>query len=99
MTLKSIDLIDEVVDVKWSPFSSTTFGIICKDGRLELWDIQKKNFDPIFSIKNTEEIAVARTSLVFSKSSPIVLIGRADGKIDVYQHDHKSAIYMDKNAE
>lgn len=52
MILKSIDLIDEIIDVQWSPFSSTTFATICKDGRVELWDISKKNFDPIFVIKN-----------------------------------------------
>ena len=85
MVLKSIDLIDEVIDVQWCPFSSTTFAIISKDGRVELWDIKKKNFDPVFLLKNEQgQEFIRRTCIYFSTIAPILLVGRDDGILDLY---------------
>jgi len=43
----SLDLFDEVMDIQWSPTCSTLFSSVCKDGRLELWDLEKNNMlDP-----------------------------------------------------
>lgn len=39
----SLDLFDEVMDIEWSPNISTVFASVCKDGRLELWDLEKHN--------------------------------------------------------
>ena len=48
--LKSLDLFDEVLDVKWNPYCSTSFASACKDGRVEIWDLAIKNLDPIFTL-------------------------------------------------
>ena len=50
-SFQSLDFSDEVNDIEWSPFNSTVFASACKDGRLELWDLTKKNMlDPIYTI-------------------------------------------------
>ena len=47
-----MDLFDEVMDIEWSPNTSTLFASVCKDGRLELWDLEKNNMlDPFAYIK------------------------------------------------
>ena len=38
LTLKSVDIWEEIFDIDWNPFCSTSFGSVCKDGRIEFWD-------------------------------------------------------------
>lgn len=40
------------MDIEWNPHISTVFASVCKDGRLELWDIEKNSMDPIHSTYN-----------------------------------------------
>ena len=37
------------MDIDWSPNCSTLFSLVAKDGRLEIWDLKKKNMlDPFY---------------------------------------------------
>lgn len=76
---------DEVYDVQWNPFCSSSFASVCKDGRLELWDISKKNFDPLFCYFDKEN-PIPRNCLVFSEKNPIILTGDKEGKIEVFRY-------------
>lgn len=84
LSLKSLDLMDEVYDVQWNPFSSTSFANVCKDGRLELWDISKKNFDPLYCFNDQSH--TARNCLVFSEMNPVIMTGDIKGTIQVFRH-------------
>merc|ERR1711998_196782 len=42
----SVDLSDVVHDVAWSPLSSTIFGSVTGDGRIEIWDLSTSLLDP-----------------------------------------------------
>lgn len=55
MCLKSLNSDQEVLDVDWSPFKSTSFSVIKKDGAFELWDLQQKSYDPIQIIKDQDK--------------------------------------------
>jgi WD40 repeat protein len=43
----SNDLADVVHDICWSPHSSTVFGSVTADGRIELWDLHVSPLDPV----------------------------------------------------
>ena len=45
-TFHSVDLSDVVHDVAWSPSSSTIFGSVTGDGRIEIWDLSTSMLDP-----------------------------------------------------
>ena len=51
-SFKYLNLYDEVLDIEWSPHCSTLFGTVCKDGRLELWDLTKNNMLDPFAYDN-----------------------------------------------
>ena len=70
--LQSLDLYDEVLDTEWSPNSSTLFASVCKDGRLEMWDLCKNNMlDPFATVKPKDgEIWAAKTMVRFGKAVP-----------------------------
>jgi WD40 repeat protein len=50
-TFQSFDLQDEILDIEWSPFSSTVFANACRDGRMEIWDLKHNLLDPIITEK------------------------------------------------
>ena len=96
LSLKSLDLSDEIYDIAWNPFCSTSFASVCKDGRLEFWDINKKNFDPVFSEKGD---GVSRNCVTFMNDGPVLFTGNLDGKIDVFRYFGYNNSFIDKKNE
>ena len=99
MRIKSLDLFDEVYDVSWNPFCSTVFGSACKDGRLEIWDLAKNSFDPVHT--HYDDMAVAKTCLLFSDSDPVLLAGNEEGNLEAFRYyDYETVgVNRDKEAE
>jgi len=61
----SNDLADVVHDICWSPHSSTVFGSVTADGRIELWDLHVSPLDPVvryFPEPDEEELASKESS-------------------------------------
>jgi len=63
------------------------FASVCKDGRLELWDLEKNNMlDPFAQIKPEEnEVAPAKTMVRFSENAPVIITGDVEGDVNVYR--------------
>eukprot|EP01017_Pseudomicrothorax_dubius_P006855 TRINITY_DN12037_c0_g1_i2.p1 TRINITY_DN12037_c0_g1~~TRINITY_DN12037_c0_g1_i2.p1 ORF type:complete len:134 (-),score=32.12 TRINITY_DN12037_c0_g1_i2:43-396(-) len=71
-------------DIEWSPYSSTVFASVARDGRLELWDLKESLLDPIYKDKPAENAKwPMKTVVKFSRHNPILLTGDADGDIQV----------------
>ncbi|GBG68748.1 hypothetical protein CBR_g3290 [Chara braunii] len=73
---------DSVEDVHWSPNDSTIFGAVTADGRVEIWDLAVSTLKP-FLTATLENVRL--TSILFSESSPIVVVGRFDGGVSVFR--------------
>ena len=71
---------------------------VCKDGRLELWDLAKKNFDPIFCFKDDEN-PITRNSVVFSNVDPVLMTGNKEGDIEVFRYYGYEKNFVDKEHE
>lgn len=73
------------MDIDWSPSCSTLFSTVCKDGRLELWDLEKKNMlDPFCVIKDKER-PVPKTMVRFCHNAPVIITGDTEGDINCYR--------------
>ncbi|KAJ3091377.1 WD repeat-containing protein 78 [Quaeritorhiza haematococci] len=72
---------DTITYVAWSPNSSTMFGCVSTDGRLEIWDLQHSVLDPIVLHTVLDR---QLTCIVFGSKSPVVLIGDNNGAVSVY---------------
>jgi dynein intermediate chain 4, axonemal len=89
LVLRNLDLTDEVYDIEWSPYCSTLFASTAKDGRLELWDLHKRQLDPIFvdwdgSTKKESDMP-SRTCVKFNPYDPVLASGNTDGDINIYR--------------
>jgi len=49
LTFRSVDLYSVVHDISWSPCSSTVFGSVTGDGRIEIWDLNVSTLDPVIT--------------------------------------------------
>ncbi len=79
-------MVDEVMDVEWSPHCSTLFANVSRDGRLELWDLKKSMLDPFAFDKPKEgELFPAKTMVRFGIGGPIVVTGDIAGDTNVYR--------------
>ena len=60
------------MDLEWSPHCSTLFASVCKDGRLEMWDLAKNNMlDPFAYDKSKENKTYASKTMVrFCEGAP-----------------------------
>ena len=96
LSLKSLDLSDEIYDVAWNPFCSTSFASVCKDGRLEFWDIGRKNFDPVFEEKGN---GISRNCVHFMNDCPVLMTGDMEGKIDVFRYFGYNESFVDEKKE
>jgi len=85
MTCHSMYLTHQINDVEWSPFTSTIFGCVADDGRIEIWDLARQSIDPIIELKQPEGSTVSRKSIKFSRSSQVVAVGDNDFGVDVYR--------------
>jgi len=83
MTCHSMNLIHQINDVEWSPYTSTIFGCVADDGRVEIWDLSKLTIDPIIEFKDDK--GIAKKSIKFSSSSHIVATGDSDFGIDIFR--------------
>ncbi|KAJ3326968.1 WD repeat-containing protein 78 [Blyttiomyces sp. JEL0837] len=72
---------DAITDIAWSPASSTMFGCVSNDGRMEIWDLQYSVLDPIILHTVLDR---QLTSILFASKSPTVLIGDDNGAVNVY---------------
>lgn len=72
------------MDIDWSPYCSTLFASVCKDGRMELWDLEKNNMiDPFTDIK--KEGLPSKTMVRFCQNAPVIATGDIDGDINCYR--------------
>ncbi|KAJ3411503.1 WD repeat-containing protein 78 [Chytridiales sp. JEL 0842] len=72
---------DTVTDVAWSPTSSTIFGAVSNDGRLEIWDLQYSVLDPVILHTVLDR---QLTTITFGSKSSIILTGDDNGSVNVY---------------
>jgi len=82
-------LTQQVNDICWSPKTSSVFASVADDGRIEIWDLKRDSLGPQLSKWDTEadgsEKKTPKTVVKFSKTSPVILSGSTDGKVDVYR--------------
>lgn len=89
--LRHLKLTDEVYDIEWSPYCSTLFASTARDGRLEIWDLEKESLDPIHvdwygqAARPTDKPCAARTCLRFNPNHPVIATGNTAGEITIYR--------------
>ncbi|KRX09068.1 WD40-repeat-containing domain [Pseudocohnilembus persalinus] len=96
---QSLDLYDEVMDVQWSPDCSNLFASVCKDGRLELWDLEKNNMlDPYAQVKaQPGQYLPAKTMVRFANNAPVIVTGDVAGDVNVYRiHGYEDQVQQDQ---
>jgi len=82
MNLHTNELSHQVNDIEWSGDTSTVFGDVADDGRIEIWDLARSAIQPI--IINMEDKA-PKKSIKFSDGGKIVAAGDSEGTIAVYR--------------
>ena len=82
MNLHTNELTHQVNDIEWSYDTSTVFGDVADDGRIEIWDLARSAIQPI--IINTDDKA-PKKSIKFSDAGKIVAAGDSDGCISIYR--------------
>ena len=83
----SKNLTHQVNDIEWSPFTSTIFGCVADDGRIEIWDLAQQTIDPVIRWKPEEssKINIPKKCIKFSRSSQVIASGDTDFDIDVFR--------------
>lgn len=82
MNLHTNELSHQVNDIEWSDDTSTVFGCVADDGRIEIWDLARKAIQPII----IEDIGTApKKSIKFSIGGKVVATGSSDGNIDMFR--------------
>jgi WD40 repeat protein len=84
MNCKSMNLNHQVNDVEWSPYTSTIFGCVADDGRVEIWDMSRLTIDPTIYHK-PEGYIPSKKSIKFSNSSHVVATGNSDFDIEIFR--------------
>ncbi len=83
------NLSQQVNDICWSPNTSSVFASVANDGRIEIWDLKRDSLGSQIEHwdKNEEGelVTVPKTVVKFSKTSPVILAGSADGSVCVYR--------------
>ena len=82
MNLHTNELSHQVNDIEWSWDTSTIFGDVADDGRIEIWDLARSAIQPI--IVNIDDKA-PKKSIKFSDAGKIVAAGDSDGCITIYR--------------
>ena len=82
MNLHTNELSHQVNDIEWSSDTSTVFGDVADDGRIEIWDLARSAIQPI--IINIDDKA-PKKSIKFSEGGKIVAAGDSDGSIAIYR--------------
>ena len=82
MNLHTNELCHQINDIEWSNDTSTVFGCVADDGRIEIWNLAKKAIQPII----IEDVGtVPKKSIKFSSGGKVVATGSSDGSIDVFR--------------
>ena len=82
MNLHTNELSHQVNDIEWSSDTSTVFGDVADDGRIEIWDLARSAIQPI--IINIDDKA-PKKSIKFSEGGKIVAAGDSEGCIAIYR--------------
>jgi WD40 repeat protein len=72
---------DCVTDVSWAPANSCIFGCVSRDGRVEIWDLEKSPLDPFVQLRTQKEFSC----LLLSENAPVLVTGDSRGSVDVYR--------------
>lgn len=72
-----------VADCQWSPHSSTIFGSVTEDGKLQIWDLTVSTLKPVLSHDVVSDGAL--TSVLFAEESPVVVCGDSNGGVNVFR--------------
>jgi WD40 repeat protein len=79
----------QVNDIAWSPGTSSVFALVADDGRVEIWDLFKNNLEPKLSyfdkINKKTKSSTAKTSVRWSRQSPVLVTGNVEGVVHVYR--------------
>ena len=89
MNLHSDELTNQVNDIEWSDDTSTVFGCVTDDGRIEIWDLARNPVQPI--ITDGKGMA-SKKSIKFCFGGKVVAVGDVNGNITIYKLcnlDHK----------
>lgn len=82
MNLHTNELNHQVNDIEWSWDTSTIFGCVADDGRIEIWDLARKAIQPII----IQDIGTKpKKSIKFSPAGKVVATGNSEGVIDVFR--------------
>ena len=82
MNLHTNELCHQINDIELSNDTSTVFGCVADDGRIEIWNLAKKAIQPII----IEDVGtVPKKSIKFSFGGKVVATGSSDGSIDVFR--------------
>ena len=82
MNLHTNELVHQINDIEWSDDTSTVFGDVADDGRIEIWDLARSAIQPI--IVNTDDF-MPKKSIKFNEGGKVVATGSAGGTIEVYR--------------
>jgi WD40 repeat protein len=82
MNLHTNELSHQVNDIEWNSDTSTVFGDVADDGRIEIWDLARSAIQPI--IINIDDKA-PKKSIKFSEGGKIVAAGDSEGCIAIYR--------------
>ena len=82
MNLHTNELSHQVNDIEWNWDTSTVFGDVADDGRIEIWDLARSAIQPI--IINIDDKA-PKKSIKFSEGGKIVAAGDSEGCIAIYR--------------
>lgn len=72
---------DAVSDICWSPTSSVVFGLVSREGRIEVWDLENSPLDPAIKFQSGKQLSC----LSFCPNAPVILTGSSDGSIEIYR--------------
>lgn len=79
----------QVNDIAWSPDTSSVFALVGDDGRVEVWDLFKNNLEPKLTyfdkINKKTKSTTAKTSVRWSRESPVLVTGNVEGVVHVYR--------------
>ena len=78
----------QVNDICWSPLTSSVFGSVANDGRIEIWDLKRDTLQPqltYFDGGEGEKDETPKTIIEFSASSPVIFTGDLKGRVGVYR--------------
>ncbi|XP_054720556.1 uncharacterized protein LOC129230178 [Uloborus diversus] len=78
----TFDLLNEVKDVTWAPFSSTLFAAVTNDSKVHIFDVQMNRQQPTstYSIHRAKKNIIL-TSVQFNPIKPVIIVGDDKGSV------------------